>query len=93
MVFSLLFLLGGWEREREREGVCVCVCVCVRARSSVAALTLVSTSLPLKYELTMVVGLKSENQGVVITQLQNWAKLQSGHYFWREQTGSSSSLL
>jgi hypothetical protein len=53
--------------ERERE----CVCVCVRARSSVAALTLVSTSLPLKYELTMVVGLKTENQGVVISQLQN----------------------
>jgi len=53
------------ERERERERECVC------ARSPVAALTLVSTSLPLKYELTMVVGLKTENQGVVISQLQN----------------------
>jgi hypothetical protein len=63
--FTFVFVL--WVRERERE----CVCVCVRACSSVAALTLVSTSLPLKYEPTMVVGLKTENQGVVISQLQN----------------------
>jgi hypothetical protein len=93
MVFSLLFLFCGWESERERERERECVCVCVCARSPVAALTLVSTSLPLKYELTMVVGLKTENQGVVISQLQNWVKLQSTHYFWGKQTGSSSSLL